>query len=58
VRVGGREEACGGYHWGTWWIILPRTGDKVSTTTQMCLLRHEFAHLNGWLPTHPDARFE
>jgi hypothetical protein len=58
VRVDGREEACGGYRWGAWWIILPRTGDRVSTTTQMCLLRHEFAHLNGWLPTHPDARFE
>ena len=58
VRANSREEACAGFFAGSWWIFLPLTGDSVSSETQACLLRHEFAHLNGWLPDHPDARFE
>lgn len=58
IRMGGREEACLGFFAGSWLMFLPLTDESVTSEMQACLLRHEFGHLNGWLPSHPDARFE
>ena len=59
IRANAREEACTGLSLlRGWLVILPLADEGVTSVTQECLLRHEFGHLNGWLPTHPDARFE
>jgi hypothetical protein len=58
INAGAREEACLGVFAGTWLMFLPLTDKSVTSETQACLLRHEFAHLNGWLPSHPNARFD
>ena len=40
-------------------VVLPeRSSGDISQEWEACALRHEYAHINGWTATHPDAHYE
>lgn len=44
---------CAVYRGNPCRMIIPSLGPKVSKARQEAIIRHERAHCNGWLPTHP-----
>ena len=59
ITQGGFEmQACSWRHGGQGVVLLPRIGEGgITRDWQVCALRHEIAHLNGWPASHPDAHF-
>ncbi len=59
VTDGGFEtKACSWKFANLGFVILPNEDDGVSRQWEVCALRHEIGHINGWPATHPEAHYD